>query len=144
MIWALLETAGPFSLESKLMPFPGLTIFNEYTLMGTPEAFCAAVTALAARVEVEGHLGVSSYRFFVSDDGLARAVIDYDSPAAWIGHHDIAMGWPEMQALHAVATLSDVTFLGPLTDEIAGWLEQSGLKAQIHRGFRTAAGFQRA
>lgn len=122
----------------------GLTILNTYTLRGSVADFKTAITALAARVEAEGERGVLSYWFFVSADaGLARAVIDYATPKAWIGHHDISMTWPEMKALHGVAALSHVTFLGPITPEIRAWLDRSGLKAQVETGYVASAGFCR-
>ena len=122
----------------------GLTILNTYTLRGSVGDFKTAIMALAARVEAEGERGVLSYRFFVSADaGLARAVIDYATPKAWIGHHDISMTWPEMTALHGVAALSHVTFLGPITPEIRAWLDRSGLKAQVETGYVASAGFCR-
>lgn len=122
-----------------------LTILNLYTLKADAEAFVTAITALAARVEREGEPGVLAYRFWVNaGEGTARAVIDYATPQAWIGHHDISMAWPEMQALHRAAALSDVTFLGPMTEDIRTWLAASGLKAQVHTGFTSAAGFRRA
>ncbi len=122
----------------------GLTILNTYTLRGSVADFKTAITALAARVEAEGERGVLSYWFFVSADaGLARAVIDYATPKAWIGHHDISMTWPEMTALHGVAALSHVTFLGPITPEIRAWLDRSGLKAQVETGYVASAGFCR-
>jgi hypothetical protein len=125
------------------MTRPTLTILNTYTLRGTVADFTAAITALAARVEAEGHPGVLSYRFFVGHQGTARAVIDYADPAAWIGHHDISMAWPEMQALHRTAQLSKATFLGPMTDDIRHWLARSGLQAEIESGYVAAAGFVR-
>lgn len=121
-----------------------LTAVNSYTLAGPADGFTAATVALAARVEAEGHPGVLSYRFFVNAaEGTARAVVDYANADAWIGHHEIAMAWPEMKALHAAATLSDVTFLGALTAEIRDWLRASALKARIHEGHIFAAGFSR-
>ena len=82
---------------------PELTVLNLYTLRNGAGPFTAAITALAKRVEAEGERGILSYRFFVHQDGTtARAVIDYATPEAWIGHHDIAMDWPEMRALHGV------------------------------------------
>ena len=127
-----------------MLPEPGLTILNTYSLTGSAGAFTAAITALAGRVEAEGHPGVLSYRFFVhKSDAVARAVIDYADPSAWIGHHDRSMVWPEMQALHAVAQLRKVTFLGTVTPEIEKWLSGSGLTAEIAFGFVEAAGFRR-
>lgn len=121
-----------------------LTILNLYTLKASAAEFSAAISALAQRVEREGEPRVLAYRFWVNEGaGTARAIIDYATPGAWIGHHDISMSWPEMQALHRVAQLSDVTFLGPMTEEIRLWLAGSGLKAQITTGFAAAAGFRR-
>lgn len=121
-----------------------LTILNLYTLKASPQAFVAAITDLAARVDREGERGVLAYRFWVNAaEGTARAVIDYATPQAWIGHHDISMAWPEMQALHRTAQLSDVTFLGPMTEDIRAWLAGSGLKAMVHDGYAAAAGFRR-
>ncbi len=126
------------------MAVPGLTILNRYELTGTAEAFQGAVARLVARVETEGHPGVLSYRFFVNGaEANARAVIDYKDAEAWVGHHDIAMGWPEMTAMHAVARLSEVIFLGPLTPDIRAWIDKAGFKATIRHGNRLASGFQR-
>ena len=124
---------------------PTLTILNRYKLTGSADEFVSAISALARRVEAQGHGGILSYRFFVNaDSGEAKAVIDYADPEAWIGHHDIAMEWPEMKALHAAATLTDVIFLGPLTPEIEAWIAGSTLKATIISGFAAAAGFSRS
>ena len=121
-----------------------LTVLNLYTLKGTPEQFCAAIELLADRVQKEGHRGVRSYQFYVnSDANSARAVIDYENAVAWIGHHDIAMAWPEMLGLHAVATLNEVTFLGQMTPEIKGWIDRSSLTAKLNIGNVFAAGFRR-
>lgn len=126
------------------MDAPQLTVLNLYRLKGSGAAFTDAITALAMRVEREGARGLLSYRFWVNEaEGTARAVIDYATPQAWIGHHDISMGWPEMRALHAVAALEDVTFLGPLTPDIRAWLAGSSLTAILHEGFSAAAGFRR-
>lgn len=121
-----------------------LTILNRYKLIGTTEEFRAAIKSLVTRVEEEGHRGILSYRFYVNaTEKSARAVIDYENAAAWIGHHDIAMGWPEMTAMHAVATLDEVTFLGPLTPEIKAWIASSTLAARILEGNSFASGFNR-
>jgi hypothetical protein len=61
---------------------------------------------------------------------------------AWIGHHDIAMNWPEM-AFHTAARLAEVIFLGPLTSEIQAWIESSALTARLRAGNFFAGGFQR-
>ena len=126
------------------MDAPQLTILNLYRLTASAAAFSDAVTALAGRVERDGEQGLLSYRFWLNEPGgSARAVIDYATPEAWIGHHDISMSWPEMKALHTVARLEEVTFLGPLTPEIRSWLAGSSLTATLHDGFAAAAGFHR-
>ncbi len=126
------------------MSTTSLTILNRYRLVDTPEAFLAAIGRLARRVETEGHPGVLGYRFFASGaEGAARAVVDYSGPDAWIGHHDLAMGWPEMRALHQVARLEEIVFLGLLTPEIRTWIDGSQLTARIVEGYEFAAGFRR-
>ena len=52
------------------------------------------------------------------------------------------MPWPEMTALHTVARLVELTFLGPLTPEIRAWLDGSSLTARINDGNAFAAGFR--
>ena len=122
-----------------------LTVVNRYILKQSAADFRIAISALSARVDREGHAGVLSYRFFVSEDaGQARAVIDYADASAWMGHHHIAMGWPEMATLHAAASLDDITFLGEVSPEITDWLATSGLKARVHTGYGFAAGFRRS
>ncbi|MEI6799483.1 MAG: hypothetical protein WCO04_09755, partial [Pseudomonadota bacterium] len=121
-----------------------LTVLNFYTLKGTAAEFRAAIEVLADRVRREGHSGVRSYQFYVNtDEKSARAVIEYENAAAWIGHHDIAMAWPEMKGLHAVAALSEVTFLGEMTPEIKSWIDRSTLTAKLNVGNEFAAGFRR-
>lgn len=121
-----------------------LTVLNLYTLSGDADAARAAFAALAARVEAKGHPGIHRYSFFVNDaDMTARAVIDYAGPSAWLGHHDLAMGWPEMRALHGVARLAEAVFLGPFTDAMRAWLAGSGLTARVVTGFDPVAGFRR-
>ena len=121
-----------------------LTILNLYELKASPDHFSRAIDALARRVEAEGDPGVLSYRFFVNaSEWTARGVIDYSNPAAWIGHHDIAMGWPEMSALHDVAALPEVVFLGAMTSEIQDRIDKSSLSARIRCGYAFAGGFQR-
>lgn len=123
---------------------PKLTVLIEYQLIGSEAAFRTAISKLVARVQTAGHPGVLSYRFFVNPGAAsARAVVDYASPDAWIGHHDISMAWPEMTAMHQVARLTCVTFLGPLTTEIENWISGSNLNVQLDSGHDFAAGFQR-
>jgi hypothetical protein len=123
---------------------PRLTALNLYRLTAPGPAFEAAVAALAARVQREGDPGVMGYRFYVNAaEGLGRAVVDYATPRAWIGHHEIAMPWPEMKALHGVARLQAVTFLGEVTPEILAWISGSGLAADIEYSFTFVAGWTR-
>ena len=121
-----------------------LTILNLYDIQTTADDFTHAIKALASRVHLEGHQGVLGYRFFCNPAQMqARAVVDYAGPEAWIGHHDISMKWPEMQALHHAARLSEVTFLGAMAPEIQAWIDKSTLRARLITGFEIAAGFQR-
>ena len=133
-----------------------VTIINQYALRDRG-AFVAAVTALAARVRVEGHTGVLSYRFYAPEGtGMqlaeGRAVVIYANPAAlapqpgpaaWVGHHDTAMGWPEMANLRAAAELVEIAIHGPLSDAMANWLDRSGLAPRcVHHGL-SVVGFER-
>lgn len=121
-----------------------LTILNQYSLLTSAQDFACAIRALCARVQAQGHYGVLSYRFYANPETkTARAVIDYESAQAWIGHHDIAMTWPEMRALHAVAKLDEVTFLGDMTPDIENWLAASTLTAVVRSGNSYVTGFQR-
>lgn len=121
-----------------------LTILSQYDIQTTPEAFLLAIANLAARVKAEGHEGGLSYRFFSNpSQRQARAVIEYTGPSAWIGHHDISMNWPEMQALNNAARLVEITFLGEMTAEIQNWIDHSTLGARLNNGFDFAAGFHR-
>jgi hypothetical protein len=121
-----------------------LTVLLTYTLKGSAEEFTSAITRLAERVRRDGHPGLNAYRFFVNErDQSARAVVDYASSEAWVGHHDIAMAWPEMKAMHQAAALTDITFLGDASAEVRQWLSGSSLSARLHDGYQFAAGFRR-
>ncbi len=121
-----------------------LIIVNEYRLLAEASDFVAAITALAARVDREGERGVLSYRFHASSlEPAAAAVVHYRDPAAWIGHHETAMVWPEMAGLHRVAKLARVTALGPVTEAIHAWLARSGLVVEWRHFDIRAAGFDR-
>lgn len=126
------------------MSLPGLTVLNQYRLLGTVDLFYQIIAPLVDRVRREGEPGVIGYRFFAnSAQASASAVIDYATTESWIGHHEIAMDWPEMMRLHEIARLTDVTFLGPLTPQISDWLGNSSLTARVHQGSHFAAGFRR-
>lgn len=123
---------------------PRLTALNLYHLTAPAPQVAAAFAALAARVQAEGERGVAGYRFYLNEaQAQARAVVDYATPEAWLGHHDIAMPWPEMKALHGLARLAEVTFLGEVTPEIRAWIAGSSLTARVEEGFAPVAGFQR-
>lgn len=121
-----------------------LTVLNHYMLLTDVSQFEHATRALTARVDAEGHKGVLSYLFYVNAGGRsARAVIDYADADAWFGHHDIAMGWPEMKAMHEAASLEEVTFLGAVPPEIEGWLAKSMVRTRVLTGNAFVAGFKR-
>jgi hypothetical protein len=126
------------------VPDPGITVVNHYRLTAGREAFVAAVTALARRVQVEGHPGVLEYRFHCppgSSEG--HAVVRYLNADAWIGHHDLAMGWPEMAALRASADLAEVALFGPFTPTMRDWCDRMGLADKVRHHGEPVAGFRR-
>lgn len=126
------------------MNLPALTALLTYRLDGPAGTFAAAAGQLAGRVRREGHPGVLGYRFFVDAAAAsARAVVDYGDPEAWLGHHEIVTGWPEMAALRRAATLTEVCFLGRVTPAMLEWMARSGLSAEVRHGFGVAAGFVR-
>lgn len=122
---------------------PTITVVNRYRLLAGPEAFVAAVAAMARRVETEGHPGVRSYHFFCAD-GEGRAVVTYANPDAWVGHHDIAMGWPEMAAVRAVSNLEEIALYGPLSDAMRAWLEKAKLLGRLRHAGEAVTGFRRS
>jgi hypothetical protein len=113
---------------------------NRYALRDAA-AFELAAVALAARVRAEGHPGVLSYRFYRQAEG--RAVVCYRDPAAWVGHHDLIMGWPEMAALRSAATLEEVLLFGPVTAEMQDWISRMGLAGKVCLMGAAVAGFCR-
>jgi hypothetical protein len=114
---------------------------NRYMLTGPPVVFGSAAAALTDRVRDQGHPGVISYRFFTAGP-VAFGNVLYADAAAWLGHHAIAMDWPEMAALRAAARLDNVTLLGPVTPPIRAWFDRNGLAAILTTG-QLAAGFVR-
>ncbi|MGL4238593.1 antibiotic biosynthesis monooxygenase [Tabrizicola sp.] len=126
------------------MPDQAITVVNLYRLLSGREAFVVAVNALARRVEAEGHPGVLEYRFFCpegADDG--RAVVRYRDAEAWVGHHDLAMGWPEMAAFRAVAELERIDLYGPVTKAMQDWIDRMGLADRVFHAGGPVAGFSR-
>ena len=119
-----------------------ITVVNRYVLRDRA-GFGAAVAALVARVRDQGHHGVLAYRFYHAGPDEGRAVVRYSDPGAWVGHHDLIMGWPEMAALRASADLAKVELFGPISPAMQDWIDRMGLAAKVrHRG-EPLAGFQR-
>jgi hypothetical protein len=121
-----------------------VSVVNTYRLTGDSAAFVAAARALALRVEREGHPGVRSYRFFCASGATeGQAAVTYDSAEAWVGHHDLIMGWPEMAALRAAADLVDIQLFGPVSPAMEDWIGRMGVAGMVrHRG-EAVAGFRR-
>ena len=125
-------------------PDAGITVMNRYRLLSGRQAFLAATSALSQRVEGEGHRGVLDYRFHcldATDEGWA--IVRYRDPEAWVGHHDLAMGWPEMAALRAAAELVEINLFGPISDAMRAWLDRMGLAGKVRHHGEAVAGFRR-
>jgi hypothetical protein len=119
-----------------------LSVVNRYVLRDSLR-FEAAVTALAARVRDEGHPGILSYRFYRPGLDEGRAVVTYADPAAWVGHHDLVMGWPEMVALRAAADLAEIMLFGPVSPAMQDWLDRMGVSGLVRHQGLPVAGFRR-
>ena len=119
-----------------------ITVVNRYALRDRA-GFDAAVAALVERVRIEGHAGVLAYGFYHGGPDEGRALVRCSDPEAWVGHHDLIMGWPEMAAFRASADLVEVELFGPITPAMQDWIDRMGLAAKLrHRG-QPLAGFQR-
>lgn len=111
-----------------------IVVANFYTLRD-PEAFERAVKLLVARMRLQGHEGLRSYRFFGSGPKERRLVAVYEGPEAWVGHHEKTMAWQEMVSLRAAARLARVDLYGALTPPMRDWVDQMGLAAKLrHQG----------
>jgi hypothetical protein len=106
-------------------------------------AFDLAVATLVARVLAEGHRGVGSYQFHRSGLREGRAVVRYSDPEAWVGHHDLITGWPELAAFRAAADLEEVILFGPVSAAMQGWLDRMGLGDRVRLMGPQVAGFVR-
>jgi quinol monooxygenase YgiN len=116
---------------------------NEYRLAASADAFIAAIEAVAQRTDAEGEPGVLRYQFYVNRaDESAVATIVHRDADAWVEHHRLACTWPEMAALQATVELRQLTFLGPLNDEIEAMA--AGIDVPVARCDTLAAGFARA
>jgi hypothetical protein len=125
-------------------PETEIAVVNRYRLLSGREPFPAAAHALAGRVEAEGHPGILSYRFY-APEGLdeARLIARYRDAEAWVGHHDLAMGWPEMAAFRTVAALERVELYGTVTGPMRDWIDRMGLAERIWFAGPQRAGFGR-
>ena len=122
----------------------GITVVNQYRLTSGREAFLEATAALARRVEAEGHPGVLEYRFHcLPGADVGRAVVRYRSAKAWVGHHELALVWPEMAALRASADLEEVALYGPFTPAMQDWCARMGLAERVRHLGESVAGFCR-
>jgi hypothetical protein len=127
------------------VPDRGITVVNHYRLLSGREAFVAAVMQLARRVEAEGHAGVREYRFYCGEgDAEGRAVVHYRDAEAWVGHHELAMGWPEMAAVRSVADLTRIEIHGPVTKAMLDWINRMGVAEKVLLAGDSVAGFGRA
>jgi len=119
-----------------------IVVVNFYALRdGT--AFDRALRVLVPRVRLQGHEGLKSYRFFGSGPKERRLVAIYEGPEAWVGHHDLIMGWQEMVALRAAARLARVDLYGPISPPMQAWIDQMGLGTKLRHQGEAIAGFRR-
>ena len=119
-----------------------IVVVNFYTLRD-PEGFDRALRTLVPRVRLQGHEGLRSYRFFGSGPRERRLVAIYAGPEAWVGHHDLIMGWQEMVALRAAARLARTDLYGPISPAMQAWIDQMGLGAKLRHQGEAIAGFRR-
>jgi|JI7StandDraft_1071085.scaffolds.fasta_scaffold20002_4 hypothetical protein len=105
--------------------------------------FDRAVAALVDRVRTAGHPGVQGYHFYRSAPDEGRAIVCYADAGAWVGHHDLIMGWPEMAAFRAVADLDEVLLFGPVTAAMQGWLDRMALGDRVRVMGPVLSGFAR-
>ncbi len=119
-----------------------VSVVNTYRLRDGA-GFGTAVAALVLRVQTEGHPGVRSYWFFRPTADEGRAVVTYDSPEAWVGHHDRIMDWPEMAALRASADLADILLFGEITAPMRDWIDRMGVADRVRHQRQSVAGFRR-
>jgi len=119
-----------------------IVVVNFYALRD-PDGFDRALRVLVPRVRLQGHPGVRSYRFFGSGPKERRLVAIYEGAAAWVGHHELIMAWPEMVALRATARLARLDLYGPLTPPMQDWIDSMGLGRKLNHQGEGIAGFRR-
>jgi hypothetical protein len=121
---------------------PEIVVVNFYALRDAA-GFDRALRALVPRVRLQGHEGLRSYRFFGSGPKERRLVAIYEGPEAWVGHHDLIMGWQEMVALRAAARLARTDLYGPISPPMQAWIDQMGLGKKLRHQGEAIAGFRR-
>lgn len=119
-----------------------IVVVNFYALRDA-EAFDRALRLLVPRVRLQGHDGLRSYRFFGSGPKERRLVAIYEGPAAWVGHHDLIMTWPEMLALRNAARLARTDLYGPISPAMQVWIDEMGLGRKLRHQGEAIAGFKR-
>jgi len=119
-----------------------IVVVNFYALRDA-EAFDRALRLLVPRVRLQGHDGLRSYRFFGSGPKERRLVAIYEGPAAWVGHHDLIMTWPEMLALRNAARLARTDIYGPISPAMQVWIDEMGLGRKLRHQGEAIAGFKR-
>jgi hypothetical protein len=119
-----------------------IVVVNFYALRD-PDGFDRALRVLVPRVRLQGHDGLRSYRFFGSGPKERRLVAIYEGPAAWVGHHDLIMAWPEMVALRASARLARTDLYGPITPPMQAWIDEMGLGKKLRHQGESIGGFRR-
>lgn len=127
-----------------VVPEAEIVVVNRYRLLSGREPFHSAALTLAGRVEAEGHRGILSYRLY-APEGVeeARLFARYQDAEAWVGHHDLAMGWPEMVAFRNVAALERVELYGTVTGPMRDWIDRMGLAGRVWFAGPHLAGFGR-
>jgi hypothetical protein len=119
-----------------------IVVVNFYALRDAG-GFDRAVRFLVPRVRLQGHEGLRSYRFFGQGPKERRLVAIYEGPAAWVGHHDLIMAWPEMVALRAAARLARTDLYGPISPAMQAWIDEMGLGKKLRHQGEAIAGFRR-
>lgn len=107
------------------------------------EAFDRAVRALVSRMKLQDPAGLRGYRFFGSGPRMRRLVAIYETPDAWVRHHNLIVGWPEMVSFRAAARMRRVRLYGLATPEMEHWVERMRQGRIIHQGGKTIPLFRR-
>jgi len=115
---------------------------NEYRLVGTADDYTAAISAIAERVEREGHPGVLGYHFYLNEaGGTAGAAIIYADAQAWLEHHQMLRSWEEMARFGQTIEFQRAVIFGPISDEMREYIGPNTVFADHGE---LAAGFVRS